>query len=70
MFLNEKITEFREEKGLSKTALMFELDKVGFRVSRQTLINWESGKTFPNAQELSKLATFFGKKVSQFFKEG
>ncbi len=46
-FVSEKIKICRKEKKLTQTELMFELDKLGLRVSRSTLINWETGGDFP-----------------------
>lgn len=67
MFLASKLKEYREEKKLTQTDLMFELDKIGLRISRQTLINWEAGITIPNANEIDLIASFFKKPIQSFF---
>lgn len=63
----EKLEQCRLEKKINQTDLMFELYKAGLKKSRQTLDNWEHGFTFPNAQELSVLATYFKKPITFFF---
>lgn len=67
MFLKEKLRRCREALGLTQTDLIFELDKIGFRVSRPTVDNWESGKTTPDANDLALMARFFEKPVQYFF---
>lgn len=67
MFIAEKLRKCREEKGLTQTDLMFELDKIGLRICRPTLINWETGVTTPDANEVALLASFFGKPIQYFF---
>jgi transcriptional regulator with XRE-family HTH domain len=67
MFVAERIRISRKEKKLTQTALMFALDKIGLRVSRATLINWETGVTIPDANEIAMLAEFFCKPVQHFF---
>ena len=69
MFIAEKLRKCREEKNLTQTDLMFELDKIGLRISRPTLINWETGETTPDANELAVLAMFFGKPIQYFFNQ-
>jgi len=46
---------------------MFEFDKIGLRISRPTVDNWESGKTAPDANEIALIAKFFDKPVQYFF---
>ena len=67
MYTPEKIKKLREDRELSQTDLMFELDKRGLRISRQTLISWESGTTAPNANDIAILASFFKKPEQYFF---
>jgi len=67
MFIAEKLRKCREEKNLTQTDLMFELDKIGLRISRPTLINWETGATTPDANEVATLAMFFSKPIQYFF---
>lgn len=67
MFTPTKLRECREKADLTLADLIFELDKVGLRISRPTLINWETGETSPGANDLAILAMFFGKPVQYFF---
>jgi len=67
MFIAERLRKCREEKNLTQTDLMFELDKIGLRISRPTLINWETGTTTPDANEVAILANFFNKPIQYFF---
>lgn len=67
VFVNEKLKECREESGLSIDDLMFELDRAGLRVSRNTLLNWESGATSPDATNLAVIACVYKKPVQYFF---
>lgn len=67
MFNARRLRECRLKKGLTQTELMFELDKRGLRVSRCTLLNWESGHTIPNANALNVLAGYFNKPIQYFF---
>lgn len=67
VFLAEKIKELREAKRLSQEGLMFELDKVGLRLSRQTLFNWENGINSPDATDIAIIANYFKKPIQYFF---
>lgn len=67
MYTPEKLKQLREAKGLSQTDFVFELDKHGLRITRQTLINWESGNTTPDANDIAVLSAFFNKPVQYFF---
>ena len=49
-FYNEKLLEFRKNKGLSQEELA---EKIG--VSRQSIYAWESGKSVPDIENMSKL---------------
>ena len=69
MFIPKKLKQCRERNKLTQTELMFELDKQNLRISRQTLISWELGRTFPNAKEISILANYFNKPIQYFFKQ-
>ncbi len=67
MFIAEKLRKCREEKNLTQTDIVFMLDKIGLRISRQTLINWETGETTPDANEVAALACLFEKPIQYFF---
>lgn len=67
IFIPDKLKECRLEQKLTLTDLMFALEKKGLRVSRQTLLNWESGVFTPNVNNLCTLASFFKKPYEYFF---
>ena len=51
MNLGENINNLRKKKGLSQEILAEKIN-----VSRQTISNWELGETFPNTEQLVRLA--------------
>jgi len=67
MFQSDKLKEIREKSNISETDLMFELYKMGLKISRQTILNWECGATAPGADDLAIIATFFKKPIQYFF---
>jgi len=67
MFRNKLLKELREKKRLSTSELMFALDRIGLRVSRATLINWENGATEPRISQAFLLSKFFSKPLGDFF---
>ncbi len=54
MFSPTKLKEKRESQGLSQSQLASSLG-----ISRASYFNWESGKTKPNQNNLSKLSEIF-----------
>lgn len=58
-FYNEKLLEFRKNKNLSQEELA---EKIG--VSRQSIYAWESGKSVPDIENMSKLCQILGIKTS------
>lgn len=54
MRLGRVLVEYRKQAGLSQEALAEKL-----YVSRQTISNWETGKTYPDVQSLVLLATIY-----------
>lgn len=58
--IGEKIRELRTSKGLSVSGLARELD-----VSRQSVINWEKGKSVPSPELLYSLCNFFNIGIEQ-----
>ena len=58
--LGEKIRQARREKGLTQEQLAQALF-----VSRQTVSNWENGKTEPDYQTLMKLSELLGQEIVQ-----
>jgi len=69
MFISERLKKCREEKNLTQTDLIFELDKAGLRISRQTLLNWEAGDTVPGVDDLAIISRYFDKQVQYFFNQ-
>ena len=63
MTFGKKLRDLRESHTLSKKALA---DRLG--VSRQTVCNWENGKTLPSLARLQALAACFGAEPHVFFK--
>ena len=55
MEFNEKLQEFRKQKGLTQEELAEKL-----YVSRTAISKWESGRGYPNIESLKALAKFFG----------
>ena len=55
MEVGNRIREERERTGMSQEALAREIF-----VSRQTVSNWETGKTYPDVQSLLLLSNLFG----------
>lgn len=67
MFKFQNLKRCREDKELTQTDLVFELDKLSLRISRQTLLNWEAGVTTPDVNDIVIIASFFNKPVQYFF---
>ncbi len=63
MELNLKIKDHRQQLGLSQEALAEQV-----YVSRQTISNWETGKTYPDLNSLLQLSSVFGVSVDQLIK--
>jgi len=68
-FNHNKLKEIRTNKNITMTSLMFSLDQCGLRLSRQTLVNWENGKTNPDANDLAVLSSFYGVNILEFYSE-
>lgn len=56
------IRDLREKKGLSQEALAVRISEPGNTVSR-----WETGTYRPSAEQLDKVARFFGISITAFF---
>lgn len=63
-FVPERLTEAREEQGLTKTALA---ENVG--ITRQTISNYESGTITPSADVMSRIAASLCQPIRFFFTE-
>lgn len=63
MELQERLVELRTERGLSQEDLAEKL-----YVSRQTISNWERGKTYPDINSLLLMATYFDVSLDHLIK--
>ncbi|MCY7164614.1 helix-turn-helix domain-containing protein [Streptococcus gallolyticus] len=63
MELERRLVELRKEKNLSQEELAEKL-----YVSRQTISNWERGKTYPDINSLLLIATYFGISLDNLIK--
>ncbi len=66
-FNHELIRIRREQAGWSREDLIVELAKLGVRTHSNTIANWESGETSPDADALPKLAQALRTSVSDFY---
>ena len=64
MELSRQLKTRREEQGLSQD----EVAKAIF-VSRQTISNWETGRTYPDVQSLLLLSVAFDISIDELIKE-
>ena len=55
-----RIAQLREARGLSQKQLSDELEKVGLKVRRETVTQWEAGTRDLKTEYTVKLADFFG----------
>lgn len=63
MELHKRLVDLRKEKGLSQEELAEKL-----YVSRQTISNWERGRTYPDINSLLLIATFFDVSLDNLIK--
>ena len=63
MELNEQIKKYRTEKNISQEELA---EKIF--VTRQSISNWENGKTYPDIHSLLLLSSLFGISLDQLVK--
>ncbi|CQR23965.1 transcriptional regulator [Streptococcus varani] len=63
MELERRLVELRKEKNLSQEELAEKL-----YVSRQTISNWERGKTYPDIHSLLLIATYFDVSLNNLIK--
>ena len=69
MFRCSKIKDLRQKKRWSLSDVVFELAKKSHRCTRQTVLNWETGVTEPNASGIAFLADVFDVTPEFFFSE-
>ena len=63
MELNEQIKKYRTEKNISQEELAEKIN-----VTRQSISNWENGKTYPDIHSLLLLSSLFGISLDQLVK--
>lgn len=63
MEVKEQIRAYRSSLGLSQEELA-----EAVYVTRQTVSNWETGKSYPDIQSLLRLSAFFGVSLDQLIK--
>lgn len=64
MKLSQTITEIRKEKELTQEEFAKE-----FNVTRQTVSNWENGKSYPDLLTLVKISDMYGCSLDRMLKE-
>jgi len=65
--LAKKLKDARKDKKLSLIDVVMSTHGADYRVSRETLKNWESGKYEPRLSDLKRLAKVYGRPVEYFF---
>lgn len=67
-FIYQRLRDCRDRQGLSRDKVVIALSKNNaLSIVRDTLENWEKGKTSPNAVQLAELAIFYNKPIEYFF---
>lgn len=67
-FSPQKLQSLRHQKKFSLNELSRQIyAKQGFRISGQTIYNWERGVHSPQIEHLMQLAAFFKKPLEYFF---
>ena len=64
MWFNNKLKELRKEKNISQEQLAKELN-----ISRQAISKWESGKAYPDIDNLTLLRKIFGVSLDELIME-
>lgn len=64
MTIGEILKEKREQRGYTQKEVAQKL-----YVSRQTISNWEIGKTYPDIEKLLNLSDFYGVSLDELIKE-
>lgn len=64
MKLSQAIIEIRKEKGLTQEDFAKE-----FNVTRQTVSNWENGKSYPDLLTLVKISDLYGYSLDRMLRE-
>lgn len=61
-----RIAKLRESRGLSQKQLADELEKIGLKVRRETITQWENGTRDLKTEYTIKLADFLGFHAMRF----
>jgi len=67
-FRPDLIKKWRTERGWSVDGFRDEMVKAGFKISHQTILNYESGKYAPDAVMLTEMAMVLGVAADEFWK--
>ena len=63
MNIGEQINNLRKQHGLSQDDL-----QILFNVSRQTISNWENGKSYPDLEMIIKVSDYFKISIDELLK--
>lgn len=67
-FSGAKLRKYREEQGLSHEGMAQRMYRDGeYKISRQSLINWEHGKYNPTTNDLCRISDLLEKPIECFF---
>lgn len=64
--IGKKLKDARKDKKMSLIDLVMSVSGADYRVSRETLKNWESDKYEPRISDLKRIAKVLGKDVHYF----
>jgi transcriptional regulator with XRE-family HTH domain len=66
-FISKKLKQAREKKGVSQERMIQDLAINGYRMSRNTLCRYESGKCNPSIDGLINLSRYLDLPLGSFF---
>ena len=66
-FSYKLMSKLRKQTGKSPEAVTQDLSDDKYRISRNTLVNWEKGKTRPSVTDLERLAKVYNCEIWSFF---
>ena len=69
-FNHDHLQTLRKSAGFTQEALIEELNKRHVEVTLRTLVYWEAGEYYPDADTLAVLADIFGVSVQAFYTNG
>ena len=68
-FNHSFLEKLREKNQWSRPDVVFKLYDKGLRIAVATILNWETGKSEPGAEELGYLAELYGVSVNDLMKD-